>query len=629
MEYLRSVILIILYAGLFWAGGKKLFKAIGFSFSGKAEEFVFSFAVGFGITGYAVLFLGMAHLLNGMYAAGLGMIAIILFSRELRECVIDVYGALSLIRPNVYLCMAFAAGIVVLVGSMAPSFSNDSMVYHLVDAKYFAQNQMVAVIPFNSANALWPYLVEMHYTLAIMAGLMPLAGLMHFSLAAASAIGVYALAKRFVSSKVAALASAVFFLTPGILMEANQTYVDLGAVLYALTAVYAFIVWLEGRDIKWAALAGVMCGLGLSVKYFAVVVPVILGAWMIVRCSLFVVRCSKNDRREMINEHVTALLAFCGATVVFSYVWYIRQWIVMGNPFFPFFTGLFGTSGLTPEVLGAISETSIKGSMGLGTGLKDLITLPWRVTMRPDMFGGEQLGPLFLAVIPCIILVKNVARPIKQMLVFAAAYIVLWFFGYQNIRFLLPVVPFLSVIAAYALYEAAEPWSLLGRTLRGAVLVLMVFYAALAVYFNIGAVKPVLGMETSQSYLAKNERSYEVSEYLNMNLPRKSKVLVVNEIHTFYIDIPYRRELYYWIFAKYDSKLDTPEKVMDFFRKEGFTHVLYASDGTTEKGTPSPNRLTELMRSSEFNEMYFKHLYTNKPRAKNANGTTYDVWEIK
>lgn len=652
MEYIPSIITFSLVIVIQWALGRKALRVARFTFAGKTEEFVFSFALGFGLAGYAVLFLGMAHLLNAICTSMLALLVIILCGRELRECVADISGffrALKLnLNHNLELYIAFAAGIVVLIGSMAPSFSNDSMVYHLADAKYFALNQMVGGIPFNSANALWPYLVEMHYTLAVMIGLMPLAGLVHFSLAVASAIGVYALTKRFASSRVASLASAVFFLTPGILMEAAQTYVDLGAVLYALTAVYAFIVWLEGRDIKWAALAGVMCGLGLSVKYFAIVVPVILGAWMVWEMARR--RAQSLERKVQSAERMTqsaerkaqsknevfamryalcALLAFCVFTVAFSCVWYVRQWIVMGNPFFPFFTGIFGLSGLTPEVSSALSETSIRGSMGLGTGIIDLITLPWRVTMRPDMFGGEQLGPLFLAVIPCIVLVKNVVRPIKQMMAFAAAYFLLWFLGYQNVRFLLPAVPFLSVMAAYAVYEAAGSGSILARSLRAVTLVLVAFYAVLAVYFNIGAVKPVFGIETRESYLAKNERSFEVSEYMNMNLPRKSKVLVVNEGHTFYVDVPSKREEYYWIFANYDSKLDTPEKVMDFFRKEGFTHVLYASDGTAGKGVSSPNRVTDLMMSDEFNKKYFKHLYTNKPRAKNANGITYEVWEIK
>lgn len=641
MDYLKSCLALAFFALLIWAVGRRIHKALSLGPSSKAENFVFSFALGFGLVGYAVLFLGMAGMLYGISLAALLIIALVIVRPEIRECITEIPGAFSRI-PKAFkpfsmgsfaLSLAIIAGAAVFIGSMAPSYSNDSMVYHLADAKYFSQHHMVGQIPFNSTNALWPYLVEMYYTIAILAGLMPLAGLFHFFLAAVSAVAVYALARRYLSERVAVLSAAIFILTPGILMEATQTYVDLGTVFYCLTAVYAFFAGLEKRDIKWAALSGAMCGLGMSVKYFAVVVPVILGAWFVWEMAWSIGQGAWGKAQRAVHcspftVHLKAFSVFCAFTFLFSCVWYFRQWIVMGNPFFPFFQSVFGKSGLDADAMKALSEGTIRGTMGLAGGLKDLITLPWRVTMRPDIFGGEQLGPLFLAIIPGVILVFGRDRFIRKASVFALAYSLLWFLGYQNIRFLLPAVPFFSIIAAYVIYSVAGGGRIFDRIIRGAVLVCLLFSTFLAVYYNSQAIKAVLGLQTKYEYLARNERSYEISEYINLNLPKKADILVVDEGHTFYIDRQYRRELYYWIYTRYDRRTDTPEKVLDFFKKDGFTHILYASGAGAEEDR-SPYRLTGLLRDTGFKEKYLKLMYTQKPRSKNANGITYELYEIK
>ena len=71
--------------------------------------------------------------------------------------------------------------------------------------------------------------------------------------------------------------------------------------------------------------------------------------------------------------------------------------------------------------------------------------------MFPGRFGGEQLGPIFLAILPGIALLKSIDKRMKPILIFGLAYIVICFFVYQNLRFILPVVPFLSIITAYIL----------------------------------------------------------------------------------------------------------------------------------------------------------------------------------
>ncbi|MFH1665266.1 MAG: glycosyltransferase family 39 protein [Candidatus Omnitrophota bacterium] len=626
MEYLASVIVFAGLALILWALGRKvmgLFRVDSGSIAGNA---VFSFGIGFGIISYLVLVLGIFKILYLWAAAGALIAVALCVLPEIKKCLNETRGALSAVRSlkldntgKVLLGMTGVALIMTLFGALSPSYSNDSMVYHLKDAKYFAEHHMVGLIPGDSTNSLWPYLVEMYYTLALLFGLFPMAGLVHFSLACAAALGVYAFVKRFFSREMAILASAIFFLTPAIFTEATHTYVDLGSLFYAFLAFYAFVLYTEDRKISRAVLSGMMCGFGMSVKYFFVVVPVILGAMMIF--DVFRTRSAASAFK--------ALLVFSASAAVFSGTWYIRQYITRGTPVFPFFANIFGCGGLDPEVIRSLSEESIRSSQRMIVSLKSLLSLPWRMTMSPGEFGGEKLGPVFLAVIPAVVFLRKIDRRLKLVLVFASAYIALWFIQYQHMRFFLTVVPFLSVISAYILFDVAGTKRVLDKIILGAVCVLLGLSVMFSIYRNLEPLRVVSGLESKTDYLKANERAYEVSMYVNKDLSPGARIMVVNEAHTFFIDRASQRELYWWIFDRYDKKYDTPGAVIGLLKSEGFTHILYADPEGAKKGQGTDVRLTELMRSKRFVDEYLIPLYENKPVSRNAGNIKYTVYEIK
>ena len=362
-----------------------------------------------------------------------------------------------------------------------------------------------------------------------------------------------------------------------------------------------------------------MCGLGLSVKYFAGITPLILGAYFV-----YLAITGRGSRRP---DVVKSLVLFSVFTVLTSFIWYLRQYIVLENPLFPFYYKIFGSGSLSIEALEAMSEKGIRASFGTGISLRSFFTLPWQLTMSPEKFGGEQLGPLFLAIVPAVIFVKGINKVIKQMLAFALVYFVLWFFVYQNLRFFLPLAAFLSIVASYVLVEFTKKKDLLGKIVWAAAGLFLVFSAAFCFHHNLEPAKAVLGLEKRESYLARNERSYEVSEYINKNLPEGAKILVVNEGHTFFIDKDNKREPYYWIFTGYDKKFTRPAEVVSFFKEQGFTHILYADVNETETG--GGTRLTELLKLDRFKKEYLKQIYQTQPNSENANGVKYMVYEIK
>lgn len=620
MEYVLSVFVFVCFGVIACGFGARLLSACGFRFNSDAEKYSFSFALGFAAVAYIVLALGIFGLLyRSLFLVAIALLALVSIP-EYKNLFFATVRCIRKNRSHKVLLAALALIIMLLLVCLAPSYSNDSMVYHLTDAKYFATHHYVGFIPYNSTNSLWPYLVEMFFTLALLWNMPAALGLVQFSLFLASCLAVYALCKRFFTLKIAWLSMLIFMLVPGIWMETSQTYVDMGMVFYCLSAFYAFLVWKDGASRNWLILSAIMAGLALSVKYFSLMILLVL--------VFFYIQAFLSGRVRSGKEFVNLGLSFALAIFISSCVWYVRQYMALGNPVFPFFSNVFGTSGLDSEALAALSEKTIRVSFGMGAGFLNGLTVAWRLTMHPRQFGGEQLGPLFLAVVPGIFFLRPLDPVVKRIGWIAAAYFIIWFFVYQNLRFLLPIAPFLSIVAAYVVVKCREKESRSGRIIVLLTGILLLLQFLLIIRHSFEPLKTVLGFESRASYLASHERSYEISEYINRTLKARANVLVVNEGNTFFLDTPHKRELYYWLYSRYDKKCADAAKVTGFFKAEGFSHILYAGepDKSNEPGTQT--RLTGLMRDEGFKKSFLKEVYTLTPHSENANGITYFLYEI-
>jgi hypothetical protein len=84
----------------------------------------------------------------------------------------------------------------------------------------------------------------------------------------------------------------------------------------------------------------------------------------------------------------------------------------------------------------------------MGRSAAALAALPWNITTHGARFGGT-LGPLFLMLVP-FAFVRRDRRQFIVIAVGAAAYVAVWAspLGSFQLRFLLPVVPCLAVLAA-------------------------------------------------------------------------------------------------------------------------------------------------------------------------------------
>lgn len=579
------------------------------------ETVVFGTALGLGLLGYAVLVLGLCGILSRTSLWWLiGCLAVLggLDIRRAASVLKSGFSKWKMPSPRKSLVFISLAAIPVfsaLLGTFAPEIANDSLCYHLHLPKVFLASGEVERIPYE-VNSLFPFLMEMLYTLGLGVSGVTLAKFFHFSTGLLGAGGILIFLRRYVRIEIAWVAAFLFITTPGIINQLDTTYVDAGLTCFTILAVIAFLRWSDSRNIRWMVLSGAFFGLALSVKYFAVLSFLIVLALAVLGC----LRRKPDWKRSGI-----ALGALCGTVFLFSAYWYLRSWIELGNPVYPYFYSIFksGNPLMTYDDIG-VSKT-----------LLNFLMIPWTVTMHPEWFEGfaVQLGPSYLAFLPAVIFGWRKIPHRWALTGFSFFYLAGWFLLGQDLRFYFPAVPVLSVLIGFGLANVWEGKTV-GKTVRFLAAAVLLIHALLAVY-HFRRIYPVaFGAETRDHYLEGMERSYRIAQFVNENLPHDAKILAADEAHLFYFDRPISRECSYANESGYYLKAHSADEAFRLLREDGFTHVLFVeSPDVRSPGDLERFRIPRILSEPEKNA-FVKSVCIQRSLKSREGKVNYYLYEI-
>jgi hypothetical protein len=477
-----------------------------------------------------------------------------------------------------------------LIGTVAPAKGNDALVYHLSDAKYFAQHHLVTFIPYTSSSV-YPYFMEMLFTLAMLFDNPLLAKLFHFSMAFFGGLAVYSLGWRYINKEVAIIATAIFYLTPGVFTQATYAYIDIGWAFYTFMGFYAIMLWDFSSERRWLVLAGVMCGIAADTKYIGLITPVTVGLVLVIKGFL-----QKEKYKDLARNF--ALFSIIVVIIIFPY--YIRSFLYTGNPFYPFYAKY-------------IAESGWYGHDGFDFGMKktflNFIVSPWYVTFYPGkIFGGSesQLSPLYLAFLPALIFLRKKGKPILLISIFVGIFYFFWFFKFPAVRYILPIIPFLALLCGYVVWAMDNRSRYFGYLIKTVFSVFLVLNFGLCIYYNREELVFFSNGANVEDYLSKQDRSSKIFQYINKHTPPTSKILIIGELRTLYLDRENIRELYYRIYDKYHLK-DIIE-IIDDLKSKGITHILYAETQNKIDKTPTvpeiDNSFPVLIKDTEFVSKY-------------------------
>lgn len=313
--------------------------------------------------------------------------------------------------------------------ALAPEASPDGSAYHLEIVGEYAREHGLVPIPTNMYASLSQGM-EMLFLFAFLFGRHSAAALVHYSFLLVLPWLLYCYGRRFGHACAGAFAAIAVFACPLAGIDGISAYNDVALTATAFGLFYILEMWNQSGNSHLVPLAGLLAGFCYALKYtgaFAIPLALVYVAW----------RAKSGRWRDMVAFSVPA------AAMVAP--WLLKNWLWVGNPLAPFFNAWFPNPfiHISFEISYRASMARMQDGSSRWAGLWDVLTS-----------GRESqgaIGPLFLLVPLAMLAIRR--AEVWRLLVAAGALLPGYVSNFGG-RFLLPLLPFLSL----ALGIALERW---------------------------------------------------------------------------------------------------------------------------------------------------------------------------
>jgi hypothetical protein len=560
--------------------GERLLALLGIQSASDGERLVLAGALGLGALAYGFLALGLIGLLRAP-----AIIVMVTFSSiaawpSLRHYPMywrKLWSALE--RQDFFgriaITLVVAMLVLVLLRGLAPVIDYDGLMYHLVVPRDYWEAGRISPYPGES-HGNFPLTVDLLYIPAVILGLESAAKLIHLGFGVLMGLGVYAAAKRVLGlTRGGWLAVFVLATTPVLGTVGGYAYTDMGWALFAFLSVFALLRWREEGKRRWLVLGGVFVGLCLGSKYLGLPVLGVLGLVVLVQSGLL-----RSGNRGLLDRKswermLTDGLIFGVVAIAVASPWYVKNWLWLGNPFYPLWFG-----GRNWDAYQAVNLAHLGTRYGPRDGLLGVLLLPWDLFVRSiGHFGSIPFAfpPPPSLLLPLYLLIRR-RGTVNLILLIAALRFVTWAVSARNARFLMDIFPLLSIAVAYLLMELSRR-HLFQLMLQGVLFLLLVANLVWqsALFFQEDPIPVVLGVESREEYLVDhNDPPYRAIRFIN-RLPPDSKVFFVGGGQSYYVTTDHVADIAHanWGHLVYRHG-ERPEQLHRVLLSQGFTHILYS-----------------------------------------------------
>lgn len=553
------------------------------------ERLTFSTGLGLSLFSVVTLGLGLAGLLYRWLFWALLVVGGILLWPEFRELG-RALRRVSWHRPKgawqIFLSIFIASTLILaLLLTLTPPTEWDSLTYHLVGPDRYAQAHRLTY-EFDIYYLFFPSFTEMLFTAGVVLKGDIVPRLLHFSYLVLTVGALGAFAARHWERRQGLTAAALFLSIPTALQIATWSYVDLALTFYYFAAVYAVFNWLEtqshthkqGPTVQtsggWLVLAGLFAGSSSSIKYTGAMSVLAVGAillWALVR------------RRLRPKRFLLGAVTVTGMALAVASPWYVKNAIVTGNPIYPLIWGGHGWNEVSTRWLLVLGEEK---------SLLDLLLVPWTLVVmgrQGTAAYDATFSPVFLLLLPLLLLVRREGKGIGVLLVSAAVGYVTWLVGgaasYGTFilrgRIVLPIFAPLSLLCAYAL-SSMHIWDRRSFSLQRVLTMIVgltLAFGLLSQTLLVAGFNPIrylTGFQSRDQFQDQyiSQRWHPAITYLNENLDYDNKVLFIWEPRSYGTRVPHQPDVLLDNFSQFVSRYGSAENVAEGMRREGFTHVL-------------------------------------------------------
>jgi hypothetical protein len=442
-------------------------------------------------------------------------------------------------------------GIIALVNCFVPPATNewDALSYHLAAPKIYLQEGRIVYLPTDH-HSNFPFSMQMLFMLGLLFNGYALANLIHFAMAALTVAALFVIGSSRADRVVRWAAAAVFVTCPLAVWQAGTAYVELGFALFVITSIGALLEFKFTKRHEWLTLCALLLGFALSVKTLALIPMVLifgaLAVWKV------------PTRR---------LAAFLGIVLVVGCPFYLKSWIVTGNPVYPFGYQIFGGRDWSAELAEtyasehrSFGQSAAATSVGqdaegiqikyqtpnLADRLRNLALAPFEFVAIPRIFHNfnnpgvhSHIGFLVIALLPLLLFVRAPEKTAVLLSAIGAAWFLIWSQSMQYARYLLPLVPLLAVAAGEGAVRCGRASKVVGALAVAA----FGLQSALTLSHFGHAFPNRLRIATNEyareHYLTSTVNVYGAEKWLNNNTRPREGVVLFEETRGFYLDRPY------------------------------------------------------------------------------------------
>jgi hypothetical protein len=361
--------------------------------------------IGLALAGQVLVVLGVFGLLRPWALVTVAVITLIVFHAEARRRGAGFLRLSPSPRETVLL-------IPLALLALYPPIAFDETLYHLPFVRAIASSGAINFF----ADIRFPAFPQFHELLCVPVFLLLGDTATHFVAVAEVALVAGVLIAWPEQRTTGLLAAALVLGNPIVIQIGTVTYVDAALMLLVAAGAYCLD--------RHPAAAGFLLGTACCVKYLG---------WYFAAAAFVYVLLFGTDRRRVVP-------LFAGCFVLAVLPMYGRIVALTGNPVFPFLPKFFGTSAWTLALPASTEHVS------------SALRLFWNVTFARDRLNFQPpYSPLFAI----SMLVTMIAATRNRRAAFLSAvcigYIAIFTFLPQDSRYLLPLLPLVSVTAATAI----------------------------------------------------------------------------------------------------------------------------------------------------------------------------------
>jgi 4-amino-4-deoxy-L-arabinose transferase-like glycosyltransferase len=497
-----------------------------------------------------------------------------------------------------------------LLALAPPIEAFDGLLYHLTVPAWWLRDGSVQVVD------LYPYwfpsLPEGMFVYPLSFDLDSTPQLIHFTFAILLISLIFGWTQELFGFRVAWWSAALFISMPSIPWISAWVYTDLILTFYVFVSLILLFKWIKDfSNISWLISAGIFCGFAVGIKYTIFPLPVI-------GCVLICWRLRNNLKMLAIN-----LTMFVGFALLIGGVWYLRNLIWAGNPFYPF-------------VFGGIYWDDFRANWyappgtGIGFDLFEWVLLPFVATLgfRDRTFFDSRIGPYFIILAPFFIYVvwklyktkSKYIEFISILLSFSFSILIFWFIGVtqtstsMQVRWALPAILVLLPLFGKSILELPtfEIPSLRLRFIFSTIMALTTFAFLLDFALLVMVRNPMIaaiGVESRQAYTARFNPTYAQLLDVANSTPADAYIYLINEprvygINRLVVSDPNNDHVAHSFYL-----YTTNEEIISAWKQVGYTHVIvrmYVFDSEIENQhlTPRFDDLRQMLIEIDRTEDY-------------------------